>query len=45
MKKRKLILELLCTAVMVFAAGCGSDGAETADGGKEGAGSLFAYNY
>jgi predicted nucleic acid-binding Zn-ribbon protein len=41
MKKRKLILELLCTAVMAFAAGCGAAGSETADGGKEGAGSLF----
>lgn len=36
MKKRKLFLELLCTAVSVFLAGCGMNGAETGEGKKEG---------
>ncbi len=41
MKKRKLILDLLCTAIMVFAVGCGMNGSKTGDVGKEGAGSIF----
>ncbi|MBE5831977.1 MAG: DUF3298 and DUF4163 domain-containing protein [Butyrivibrio sp.] len=41
MKKKRIILELLCTAIAVFSSGCGMKGAQPGEGANEGTSSIF----